>query len=72
MATGESLPDYTVCTLADDILNIVLLTDVERDLARPRGVGGVRSRHGADEIEGNGSRELESDKMARGFRIGGG
>lgn len=30
----DHLPDHTVSTFTDDILNLVLIGDVERDLAR--------------------------------------
>lgn len=40
-----NLPDHTVGTLADDILNVILLAHVEGDLAGARRVRGLRSRH---------------------------
>lgn len=38
-------PDHTVRALTDDILDVILLADVERDLARSRRVRGLSSRH---------------------------
>lgn len=32
--SDRGLPDYTVCTLPNDILNLILIGDVEGDLAR--------------------------------------
>ena len=44
---GRHLPDDTVGTLADDILNVILLADIEGDLAGVgRVVGGLSARHG--------------------------
>jgi hypothetical protein len=46
-AISRDLPDNTICTLADDILNVVLLTDIERDLSRTLRVrSGGGARHG--------------------------
>lgn len=39
------LPDHTVGTLANNILNVILLAHVERDLTGARRVGGLGSRH---------------------------
>ena len=44
--SGAHIPNNTICTLTDDILNVVLLADVERNLARTRRVRGIGSRHG--------------------------
>jgi hypothetical protein len=41
----SDIPDNTIGALADDILNVVLLADIERDLARSRRIRGVLSRH---------------------------
>lgn len=48
----KNIPDDTVCTLTNNILNIILLAHIERDLAGPRSVRGVRSRHGGGKEEG--------------------
>lgn len=50
--TRENIPDNTIGALTNNILNIILLAHVERDLAGPRSVRGVRSRHGRGEEEG--------------------
>jgi hypothetical protein len=43
----QGLPDDTVGTLTDDILNVILLADIEGDLAGVgRVVGGLSARHG--------------------------
>ena len=50
---SRNIPDDTVSAFTDHILNIVLLAHVERDLAGPRSVRGVRSRHDCCRCEGN-------------------
>jgi len=40
LQTSESVPDYTVCTFSNHILNVILLGNVERDLARTRLIRG--------------------------------
>lgn len=42
---SQDLPDNTISSLADDILNVVLLAHIEGDLARAGWVGGLSSRH---------------------------
>jgi hypothetical protein len=46
MTRSKNIPDDTISTFTDHILDIILLADVEGDLAGPRSVRGVRSRHG--------------------------
>ena len=47
---GNDLPDNTISTFTNDILNIILLADIERDLARSRrGIGRAR-RHSESEL----------------------
>lgn len=41
----RNLPDHTVGALAHNILDVILLAHVERDLAGSRRVGRLRSRH---------------------------
>lgn len=41
----RSLPDNAVGALADDILDVILLADIEGDLAGTRRVGRLRARH---------------------------
>lgn len=38
-ASGHYIPDNTVCALSNNILDIVLLADIERNLSRSRGIG---------------------------------
>ena len=39
------VPNHTIGALAYHVLDVILLADVKRDLARPRGVGSLRARH---------------------------
>jgi hypothetical protein len=46
MTRSKNIPDDTISTFTDHILDIILLAHVEGNLAGPRSVRGVRSRHG--------------------------
>jgi hypothetical protein len=47
----KNIPDDTIGAFTNHILDIILLAHVEGDLAGPRSVRGVRSRHGRCECE---------------------
>jgi hypothetical protein len=46
----KSRADDTVCALANDILDVILLADVEGDLAGPRCRRSARRRHVGDVV----------------------
>jgi hypothetical protein len=45
LPSSLNLPDYTVCSLTNDVLDVILLAHIEGDLAGARGVRGLGSRH---------------------------